>query len=208
MSRLNRPLFGYRTPNPTSNVAAANPSKLAMTIGAKPSTTIAAAAKSRLPVSTASNLARNPSLKSTPSGIVRQRLSFFGQQQSKTPSNNQRLAALREDKKPVTPKPSTPAVSKTPAPASVKRVASVKQPTTFKPATTGLFSKTPAPKRPLPSQFDKKVSRTVDCAKNIKRRSIKFLNNVRGYFFVFKTNNINIRLDLFTIDFDKHIIKI
>jgi hypothetical protein len=49
-----------------------------------------------------------------------------------------------------------------------------------KPAAT-LTARTPAPTRSTvqKSELDKKLARTIDCAKSIKRRSINFLNNVR-----------------------------
>lgn len=176
---LNRPLFGYRTPNPTTGPSASGNPKLTMTMGAKP----VGGVKSRLPVST--NMGRvNPTKSAPATGIVKQRLQFFSNRSprqpvtTKTPIND-RLAAIRDNKKPLSPfeRLYTPKNQQ----SVVKKVVETKNSvakSSIPARGPALMSKTPAPKRTLPSAIEKKISRTVDCAKSIKRRSIKFLNNV------------------------------
>lgn len=219
-NQINRTLFGYRTPNPTSTTDKPANAKLALTMGAKSATTAtttaAANQKSRLPVSTfnqrsnftkpTTSTAAKSSTATTPS-LVKQRLEFFSKPQissrangpapatSKTPMNSR----LAEDKKAAsavnTPfgrlfTPKSQPMYPTGSSAVKSSSSSVAQPPNrFVKSTTvvrnqpGLLSKTPAAKRPLPSSCDKKVSRTVDCAKSIKRRSIKFLNAVINVIF-------------------------
>lgn len=192
--QTNRSLFGYRTPNPTSTTEKLANTKLTLTLGAKSAiATTTANQKSRLPVSMVnprSNLTKptsSTSAKSATPSLVKQRLEFFNKPQTprvagalaKTPMSTR----LAQDKKAAsaantpfgrlfTPKENQTASTTKPVAQTrfSKTTATTKNP--------ALFSKTPAAKRPLPSSYDKKVSRTVDCANSIKRRSIKFLNAV------------------------------
>lgn len=211
--KLNRPLFGYRTPNPTSTTSALakiNNVKLTQTADNKPQA--AATHKSRLPISVGmgrqmkTNSAAVNQKPSTTPGLVKQRLQFFNQQHhvtprvtqptaAKTPMTNSRLAALATPKNPAT---------------VVRTGSTAKRPVEFKPTvvpktapaakSAQLLSKTPAVKRPLPHMIEKKISRTVDCAKSIKRRSIKFLNNV-----TFSTFSYFQLFTIFFLLFDKNL---
>lgn len=185
------------------------PSKLPVSVTASlktPATSTAAVGGSsliKMPKTTPSTAQKQTPL----SGIVKQRLQFFcnNNTNNKTPASN-RLAAVKEDSKNIAPssvsKGTTPASRKLTVFGGVGSSSAAKQPTmkatmmktNLNTRIMQQGSKTPAAPRPLPSGLEKKVSHTVGCAQQIKRRSIRILNNV---IILFKYNVTNCRLDSF-----------